>query len=87
MGFCMETTGMTEGGQSEEHAGLEIVGGSLEEAEVKDETESMEDEWDPEVGELCTQTYVCLRVVEWELKTCDNLSLAVFLCVSNSLVQ
>lgn len=54
MGFCMETSGMTEGGQSEEYAGPEMVGGSLEEAEVKDETESMEDERDPEVGERCT---------------------------------
>lgn len=76
----METTGMTEGGQSEEYAGLETMGGSLEEPEIKDDTESMEDERDPEVGQLCS-SYVCFSVVDWELDICDNLSLAVHLCV------
>lgn len=82
MGFCMENTGMTEGGQSDEYA----VGGSLEEPELKEESESMDDERDPEVGKLCT-CYVCFSVVDFELETCDNLSLAALLCVSNSLVQ
>ena len=49
MGFCMETTGMTQGGQDEPPSDLEMVAGSLEEPEFKDETESMEDEQDPEV--------------------------------------
>lgn len=41
MGFCMETTGMTQGGQGEAHTDLE--------SDLKDEAESMEDEQDPEV--------------------------------------
>lgn len=45
----METTGMTQGGQGETPSDLEVVGGSLEEPEFKDETESMEDGQDPEV--------------------------------------
>ncbi len=45
----METTGMTQGGQGEPPSALEMVGGSLEEAAFKDETESMEDDQDPEV--------------------------------------
>lgn len=49
MGFCMATTGMTQGGQDEPPSDLEMVAGSLEEPEFKDETESMEDEQDPEV--------------------------------------
>lgn len=72
MGFCMETTGMTEGGQNEEYAGLEMMRGSLEEPEIKEETESMDDERDPEVGKLCT-SYVCFSVVDWELEIDDNL--------------
>lgn len=45
MGFCMETTGMTQGSQGETYSDL----GTLEEPEFKDETESMENEQDPEV--------------------------------------
>lgn len=45
MGFCMETTGMTE---SDEHAGLEMAG--VEDPGIKDYTESIDDERDPEVG-------------------------------------
>lgn len=45
----METTGMTQGGQGEPRSDLEMAGASLEEPEFKDETESMEDEQDPEV--------------------------------------
>lgn len=68
----METTGMTEGGQNEEYASLEMMRGSLEEPEIKEETESMDDERDPEVGKLCT-SYVCFSVVDWELEIDDNL--------------
>lgn len=45
----METTGMTE---SDEHAGLEMAGVSVEDPEIRDETQSMDDERDPEVGKL-----------------------------------
>lgn len=57
----METTGMTEGGQSDEHADLEMVRGSLEDPEIKDETESMEDERDPEVG-ACARLFTFVSV-------------------------
>ncbi|XP_059185477.1 guanine nucleotide-binding protein-like 3-like protein [Centropristis striata] len=53
MGFCMETTGMTQGGQGEESP--ELVGGSIEEPECKDETESMEDGQDPEFGPMTVE--------------------------------
>lgn len=82
----METTGMTEGGQSDENAGQEMMGGSLEEPETKEETESMDDERDPEVGSLYA-SYVCFSVVAWELEICGNLSLALLLYVIHSLVQ
>lgn len=49
MGFCMESTGMTHGGQDETFSEQQMVGGSWEESECKDETESMEDGQDPEV--------------------------------------
>ncbi|XP_029908269.1 guanine nucleotide-binding protein-like 3-like protein [Myripristis murdjan] len=55
MGFCMETTGMTQGGQSEPPCGLEMEGGFLEEPELKDETESMEDEQDQEFGPMTVE--------------------------------
>uniref|UniRef100_A0A8D0A4Q8 G protein nucleolar 3 like n=1 Tax=Sander lucioperca TaxID=283035 RepID=A0A8D0A4Q8_SANLU len=55
MGFCMETTGMTQGGQGETPSDLEVVGGSLEEPEFKDETESMEDGQDPEFGPMTVE--------------------------------
>ncbi|KAA8593479.1 hypothetical protein FQN60_009595 [Etheostoma spectabile] len=55
MGFCMETTGMTQGGQGETLSDLEVVGGSLEEPEFKDETESMEDGQDPEFGPMTVE--------------------------------
>lgn len=44
----METTGMTQGG-GEPLSYLEMEGESVEEPEFKDETESMEDDKDPEV--------------------------------------
>lgn len=62
MGFCMETTGMTQGDQGESHCDLEIEGDSVEESTFKDETESMEDEQDPEVSNstgLCVKVYCC----------------------------
>ncbi|XP_068598675.1 guanine nucleotide-binding protein-like 3-like protein [Brachionichthys hirsutus] len=46
MGFCMETTGMTHGGQEEP---------SWEESQFKDETESMGDEQDPEFGPMTVE--------------------------------
>lgn len=49
MGFCMETTGMTQGDQGEPPSYLEMEGESVKEPEFKDETESMEDDKDPEV--------------------------------------
>ncbi|XP_045931326.1 guanine nucleotide-binding protein-like 3-like protein [Micropterus dolomieu] len=55
MGFCMETTGMTQGGQGEPTSVLEMAGGSLEEPEFKDETESMEDDQDPEFGPMTVE--------------------------------
>ncbi|XP_078103941.1 guanine nucleotide-binding protein-like 3-like protein [Sander vitreus] len=55
LGFCMETTGMTQGGQGETPSDLEVVGGSLEESEFKDETESMEDGQDPEFGPMTVE--------------------------------
>lgn len=58
----METTGMTEGGPSDDSA-LEILGGSLENPEIKDEAESMEDERDPEVGSF-TSGFVSMFNVE-----------------------
>lgn len=41
MGFCMESSGMTQGGHSESHVDLE--------PHLKDDVESMEDGQDPEV--------------------------------------
>ncbi|CAB1353483.1 unnamed protein product [Coregonus sp. 'balchen'] len=48
MGFCMATAGMTQGGQEEPPCDLEMEGGALDEVESKDETESMDDDQDPE---------------------------------------
>lgn len=45
----METTGMTQGGQDEPPSDLEMERGSMENTEFKNETESMEDDQDPEV--------------------------------------
>ncbi|XP_068450453.1 guanine nucleotide-binding protein-like 3-like protein [Clinocottus analis] len=55
MGFCMETTGMTEGGHGEPPSDLEMEGGFLEELEFEDETESMEDGQDPEFGPMTVE--------------------------------
>lgn len=78
----METTGMTE---SNEHAALGMAGTSLEDPEIKDETESMDDERDPEVGK-CT-THVCFSLNGCELEISHKLSLTALFCFSNSLVQ
>lgn len=51
----METTGMTE---SAEHAAQGMSTASLEDPAIKDETESMEDERDPEVGICPTHVFV-----------------------------
>ncbi|XP_034068142.1 guanine nucleotide-binding protein-like 3-like protein [Gymnodraco acuticeps] len=51
MGFCMETTGMTEGGQGELPSDL----GMWEEPEFKDKTESMEDAKDIEFGPMTVE--------------------------------
>ncbi|KAF3855851.1 hypothetical protein F7725_016574 [Dissostichus mawsoni] len=51
MGFCMETTGMTEGGQGELPSDL----GMWEEPEFKDKTESMEDGKDTEFGPMTVE--------------------------------
>ena len=45
----METAGMTQGGHEAPLGDLEMEGGSVEEPAFKDETESMEDDQDPEV--------------------------------------
>lgn len=47
MGFCMETTGMTQGSQGEPPFDLEK--GSMENPDFKGEAESMEDDQDTEV--------------------------------------
>ncbi|XP_017286013.1 guanine nucleotide-binding protein-like 3-like protein [Kryptolebias marmoratus] len=55
MGFCMETTGMTQGNQDESNNELEIEGGSVEGSTFKDEAESMEDDQDPEFGPMTVE--------------------------------
>ncbi|KAL0978618.1 hypothetical protein UPYG_G00172940 [Umbra pygmaea] len=54
MGFCMTTSGMTQGGE-EEPCAPEIEGGVLEETESKDETESMDDDQDSEFGPMTVE--------------------------------
>nr|XP_020448544.1 guanine nucleotide-binding protein-like 3-like protein [Monopterus albus] len=54
-GFCMETTGMTPGGQGEPPSDLEMERTSVEEPECKHETESMEDDQDPEFGPMTVE--------------------------------
>ncbi|XP_029006709.1 guanine nucleotide-binding protein-like 3-like protein [Betta splendens] len=55
MGFCMETTGMTQGGQSQGVCYLEMDRGCLEDTALKGETESMEDDQDPEFGPMTVE--------------------------------
>lgn len=49
MGFCMATSGMTQGDQEEPPCDLEMEGGTLEDVELKDKSESMDDDQDHEV--------------------------------------
>ena len=49
MGFCMETTGMTQGGQGEPPSDLEMERVSIEEPEFQEEAETMEEDQDSEV--------------------------------------
>ncbi|XP_071349320.1 guanine nucleotide-binding protein-like 3-like protein [Trachinotus anak] len=55
MGFCMETTGMTQGSQGEPPSDLEMERGPMENPDVKDEAESMEDDQDPEFGPMTVE--------------------------------
>ncbi|XP_034537869.1 guanine nucleotide-binding protein-like 3-like protein [Notolabrus celidotus] len=55
MGFCMETTGMTQGGLSDPFADLEMAGKTYEEPAFNDESEVMEDDQDPEFGPMTVE--------------------------------
>ncbi|XP_074528690.1 guanine nucleotide-binding protein-like 3-like protein [Halichoeres trimaculatus] len=55
MGFCMETTGMTQGGQDDPSAHLEMDGTADEEPGFKDESERMDDDQDPEFGPMTVE--------------------------------
>ncbi|XP_033822026.1 guanine nucleotide-binding protein-like 3-like protein [Periophthalmus magnuspinnatus] len=56
MGFCIESSGMTQGDLCESTLDREIEGNkTMEEAEFKDETESMEDDRDPEFGPMTVE--------------------------------
>ncbi|XP_062251727.1 guanine nucleotide-binding protein-like 3-like protein isoform X2 [Platichthys flesus] len=55
MGFCMETTGMTEGGPGEPPSNLEMERVSIEEPEFKEEAEAMEDDQDTEFGPMTVE--------------------------------
>ncbi|XP_029989633.1 guanine nucleotide-binding protein-like 3-like protein [Sphaeramia orbicularis] len=55
MGFCMETSGMTQGGQGEAPSELEMEGGSVAESEFQEDTESMQDDQDPEFGPMTVE--------------------------------
>ncbi|KAM6981283.1 guanine nucleotide-binding protein-like 3-like protein [Aplochiton taeniatus] len=55
MGFCISTSGMTHGRQESTPCELEMERGSVEDTQSKDETESMEDEHDPEFGPMTVE--------------------------------
>lgn len=56
MGFCMETMGMTQGDQQGEISfDPDMEGGNVEEAENREESESMEDDQDPEFGPMTVE--------------------------------
>uniref|UniRef100_A0A665VTT1 CP-type G domain-containing protein n=1 Tax=Echeneis naucrates TaxID=173247 RepID=A0A665VTT1_ECHNA len=55
MGFCMETTGMTQGSQCETSSDLEMGRGTIENPDFQDEAESMEDDQDPEFGPMTVE--------------------------------
>lgn len=52
-GFCMETAGMTQGSQAEVLRNLEMD--SVEDQELRDETESMDDDQDGEFGPMTVE--------------------------------
>ncbi|XP_056129064.1 guanine nucleotide-binding protein-like 3-like protein [Lampris incognitus] len=55
MGFCIETSGMTQGGEGEAAPFNLGMGISADDPELKDETESMEDDQDPEFGPMTVE--------------------------------
>ncbi|XP_075997578.1 guanine nucleotide-binding protein-like 3-like protein [Genypterus blacodes] len=55
MGFCMETTGMTQGGQCESPTDLEMEGRSQEQLLPEEDNEAMEDDQDPEFGPMTVE--------------------------------
>ncbi|CAN9512473.1 unnamed protein product [Ophioblennius macclurei] len=55
MGFCMETTGMTQGGPGDLHSDLDMESGSVAESAFKEDAESMEDDQDPEFGPMTVE--------------------------------
>ncbi|XP_054641621.1 guanine nucleotide-binding protein-like 3-like protein [Dunckerocampus dactyliophorus] len=52
MAFCIETTGMTNGDQTQDPSYQETEGERAQEPELRDEAESMEDDQDPEFGPM-----------------------------------
>lgn len=80
MGFCMETTGMTQGGQSEAPSDLEMERGSVEETDLKGETESMEDDQDPEVGTFTPSVFTKIQyVMSLTFVKCSSFNWLLFL--------
>ncbi|XP_034023174.1 guanine nucleotide-binding protein-like 3-like protein [Thalassophryne amazonica] len=55
MGFCMETSGMTQGGQSEPCSDVQLEGSSQAEPQFEDGTESMEDDQNSEFGPMIVE--------------------------------
>uniref|UniRef100_A0A3P8XI34 CP-type G domain-containing protein n=1 Tax=Esox lucius TaxID=8010 RepID=A0A3P8XI34_ESOLU len=55
MGFCMATSGMTQGGQEEESCDREMESGVLNDVESKGEIESMDDGQDSEFGPMTVE--------------------------------
>ncbi|KAK7907484.1 hypothetical protein WMY93_016096 [Mugilogobius chulae] len=56
MGFCIESSGMTQGDLCEATLDREMEdNGNVEETEFKDETESMDDDRDPEFGPMTVE--------------------------------
>lgn len=55
MGFCIATSGMTQAEQEAPPCDLEMGGASVEEIVSNDETETMDDDQDPEFGPMTVQ--------------------------------
>ncbi|CAL8380010.1 unnamed protein product [Boreogadus saida] len=55
MGFCMETAGMTQGFPAEGGCDLAMEGALVEDLELRDETESMDDDQDTEFGPMTVE--------------------------------